>query len=342
MNTAIIGLGGAAEHFHLPLLKRNPTLKLTAVVSSKPYEQAQKIAGKVNVYRDVESLLDAEKVDLAIVLTPNFCHFDVARHLLEQGINTVVDKPFTETVAQAKELAGIATRNNVLLSVFHNRRWDGDFLTVKKLLDEGRLGEIHYFESRFDKYKPIPNDRWKEQEFPANGFLYDMAPHLIDQMLCLFGLPESVNASIRQWRPSSKTSDYFSIRCHYSSSLEVVLRSSVYAIESPFRYYIEGTEGVYCSKFTDAKASLLNSPLAENLDNNNDIYGLINDGSGEHIVRTEHGEHSQFYENICENILKNKTLKVTPGQAINVMKVIEAANISHENKADVRLSYFSS
>ena len=340
MNTVIIGLGGAAEHFHLPLLRRCPKLQLTAVVSSKSPEQVYRIAGKVNVFCTVEALLEVEKVDLAIVLTPNFCHFEVAKYLLENRINTVVDKPFTETVAQAKELVKIASENNVLLSVFHNRRWDGDFLTVKKLLAENTLGEIRYFESRFDKYKPIPGDRWKEQAFSSNGFIYDMAPHLIDQMLNLFGLPISVNASIRQLRPSSKTSDYFSIRCNYSE-LEVVLRSSVYAIKSPFRFYIEGTSGVYSSKFTDAKSSMVNSPLAENLENSDEIYGVINNESGEQKIRIESGEHNQYYENICENILMSKALKVTPSQAINVMKIIEAAKQSHVDKAEVLLSYFS-
>ncbi|PKH00818.1 Gfo/Idh/MocA family oxidoreductase [Paraglaciecola sp. MB-3u-78] len=340
MNTVIIGLGGAAEHFHLPLLKRCPSLKLTAVVSSKSPEQVYEIAGKVKIFIDVEALLNAEKVDLAIVLTPNFCHFDTAKYLLEKCVNTVVDKPFTETVAQAKELMKIASENDVLLSVFHNRRWDGDFLTVKKLIADNSLGDIRYFESRFDKYKPILNDRWKEQPLSANGFIYDMGPHLIDQMLCLFGFPSSVNASIRQLRPSSKTSDYFSIRCTYPE-LEVVLRSSVYAIESPFRYYIEGTKGVYSTKFTDAKASMLNSPLAEDFGHNDEIFGTVYNEIGEHRVAIESGQHSLYYENICDCLTNGKSLNVTPFQAINVMKVIEAAKQSHADKTEIMLSLIS-
>ena len=341
MNTVIIGVGGAAEHFHLPLLKQCEGLTLTAVVSSKSSDEVRYLTGISNVYQSVESLLANERVNLAIVLTPNFTHFDIAKSLLLKGINTIVDKPFTETVAQAEHLIQIASENNALLSVFHNRRWDGDFLTVKKLIAQDILGQIRYFESRFDKYKPVPNDRWKEQAFKSNGFIYDMAPHLIDQMLCLFGVPLSVNASIRQMRPTSKTSDYFSIRCQYKE-LEVMLRSSAYAIESPFRYYVEGTKGVYCTNFTDAKGSMLHSPLAKNLQSCEDIHGQLINEKGKSKIKVEPGEHQTFYENIAQSLSNRDALAVQPEQALNVMRVIEAAKKSHTNKFEVNLCHVSS
>lgn len=156
-----------------------------------------------------KDLLNDPDIDLVVIATPNDTHFPLAKAALEAGKHVVVDKPFTVTLSQARELESLAKHCGRVLSVFHNRRWDSDFLTVRALINEGQLGEVCYFESHFDRFRPQVRQRWREQGGPGSGIWYDLGPHLLDQAVVLFGLPVSITVDLAQLRPGAQSTDYF-------------------------------------------------------------------------------------------------------------------------------------
>ncbi|VTN04979.1 Uncharacterized oxidoreductase ydgJ [Raoultella ornithinolytica] len=161
---------------------------------------------------------------MIVIATPNDTHFPLAKAALEAGKHVVVDKPFTVTLSQARELEAVARRCGRLLSVFHNRRWDSDFLTLKSLIHEGLLGEVGYVESHFDRYRPEVRNRWREQGGPGSGIWYDLGPHLLDQVVNLFGLPVSMTVDLAQLRPGAQATDYFPRRVGLSPAAGRVAR----------------------------------------------------------------------------------------------------------------------
>ncbi|WP_407692383.1 oxidoreductase [Raoultella terrigena] len=208
IRVAIIGYGYASKTFHAPLISGTPGMTLAAVSSSD--EGKVRIDWPaVSVVAEPRQLLDDPNIDLIVIPTPNDTHFPLAKAALEAGKHVVVDKPFTVTLSQARELDAVARSRGRLLSVFHNRRWDSDFLTVKSLINEGLLGEVCYFESHFDRYRPRIRDRWRERGGPGSGIWFDLGPHLLDQAICLFGLPVSMTVDLAQLRPGAQSTDYF-------------------------------------------------------------------------------------------------------------------------------------
>lgn len=208
IRVGLIGYGYASKTFHAPLIAGTPGMMLAAVSSS----DATKVHAdwpSVPVVSEPKHLFNDPNIDLIVIPTPNDTHFPLAKAALEAGKHVIVDKPFTVTLSQARELDALAKGLGRLLSVFHNRRWDSDFLTVKTLLSEGTLGEILFFESHFDRFRPQVRNRWREQAGPGSGIWYDLAPHLLDQAVNLFGLPVSMTVDLAQLRPGAQTTDYF-------------------------------------------------------------------------------------------------------------------------------------
>ncbi|HEV3505418.1 MAG TPA: Gfo/Idh/MocA family oxidoreductase, partial [Actinomycetes bacterium] len=199
------GLGGAA--FHAPLVQAEPRLRLHAVATSRA-EQVRRDLPGVAVVASPAELLEDPAVELVVVAAPNAVHAELAAAALRAGRHVVVDKPFTLSVAEADELIGLAAAAGRRLSVFHNRRWDSDFLTVRRCLETGLLGDVSSFVSRYDRFRPVPKGSWKEQDVPGSGVLWDLGPHLIDQALLLFGRPETVWADVGVQRPGVEAVDY--------------------------------------------------------------------------------------------------------------------------------------
>lgn len=196
VRVGLIGYGYASKTFHAPLIAGTPGMELAVISSSD--------AGKVHadwpgmpVVSDPKQLFNDPHLDLIVIPTPNDTHFPLAKPALEAGKHVVVDKPFTVTLSQARKLETLAKSAGLVLSVFHNRRWDSDFLTLKQIIAEGQIGEVVYFESHFDRFRPQVRDRWREQAGPGSGIWYDLAPHLLDQAVQLFGLPVSINVDPR-------------------------------------------------------------------------------------------------------------------------------------------------
>jgi predicted dehydrogenase len=199
LNVALAGYGYAGKTFHAPLIAATPGLTLHTVVSSNPDKVLADFPA-IRIRPDLAAAVADPEIDLVVVATPNELHARQAHQALEGGKHVVVDKPFTLTVKEAKAVIGHAATANRLLSVFHNRRWDADFLTLQRLIGEGTLGTVRQFTSHYDRFRPIVRDRWRERDEPGAGIWYDLAPHLIDQALMLFGLPEAISADIQKQR----------------------------------------------------------------------------------------------------------------------------------------------
>ena len=233
------GLGGSA--FHAPLIAAEPRLRLEAVVTSRAGQVERDHPG-VRVAGSAEELLDDPAVELVVITAPNAVHHSLAAAALRAGRHVVVDKPFALSTAEADDLIALAEATDRRLSVFHNRRWDGDFLTVRRVLEAGELGEVATFVSRYDRFRPVPKGGWKEAAVPGSGILWDLGPHLIDQALVLFGPPRTVWADLGVQRPEVEAVDYVHLVLGYGR-LRVILHAGMLVRDPGPRFEAHGDRG---------------------------------------------------------------------------------------------------
>jgi scyllo-inositol 2-dehydrogenase (NADP+) len=210
IRTALVGYGSVGEKMHAPLISVCDDLELVAVVE-RSKERSKEKYPQVKIFRTLEDLLYADVADLIVIVTPNEFHFPYAKMALEAGKHVVVDKPVTIHSYEAELLHKIALDKGLVLSVFQNRRWDGDIQTIRKILNENVLGRIVHFESHFDRFRPVLVDNWREKDVPGNGITYDLGTHLIDQTVMLFGKPQWVYAEILRQRTGAVADDFFDI-----------------------------------------------------------------------------------------------------------------------------------
>lgn len=343
----IVGFGLAAKVFHLPILTRLKGAQVTTVYSSKPKDEIHQVLPDAEVFDDVDTFLAQGDMDGVLVLTPNDLHAEIAAKALLANKHVVIDKPFVCNVAEGEKLIALAKQQDKLLTVYHNRRWDGDFLTVKKLLEEGKLGELRYLESRFDKYRPRVWGRWREQDRPGAGLVYDLGSHLIDQALNLLGKPEKIFAKVLEQRDGAQANDYYDIQLAYNNNDTLVrLRGSSLARVTPYRFYVEGTQGAFIKKEQDVQEKQMGQNMSPYADewgvDSPENYGqwlrMPPDGNiqnKEHdepvIVTTERGAYQTYYENFLAACSGNVSLEVTAEQALDVVKVIERAMQSSDS-----------
>ncbi|MQS00002.1 oxidoreductase [Gluconobacter aidae] len=225
IRVALIGYGFVGKTFHAPLLAAEPRLELTTVASSN----AQKVHADfpdVTVINDPLEAISYPDIDLVVIATPNESHAPLARAALQAGKHVVIDKPFTIDTAEARDLIALAKTHDRLLSVFHNRRWDSDFLSVRDLIESDEIGSVAHFESHIDRYRPEVRDRWRERSSIGSGIWFDLGPHLIDQALQLFGLPQQVQASLACLRTGAMTDDWAHALLHYENC-QIILHASM-------------------------------------------------------------------------------------------------------------------
>jgi len=255
LRVGLIGYGYAGQTFHAPLIAGVPGLELAAVSSRDP-ARVHADWPAVEVLADAHSLIARADLDLVVIASPNDSHHPLAHAALTAGRNVVVDKPFTLTLAQARELAALAQARGRLLSVFHNRRWDGDFLTLRALVERGELGRIVHLESAFDRYRPVVRDRWRESAEPGAGLWFDLGPHLLDQALQLFGTPQAIALDQAVLRDSGRCDDWFQARLCYPGR-RVVLRASMLAAAASPRFVVHGTRGSWVKQGLDPQEEAL-------------------------------------------------------------------------------------
>lgn len=342
IRVGLIGYGYAGKTFHAPLIAGTPGMSLAGVSSS----DATKVHAdwpSVQVVSEPKHLFNDPNIDLIIIPTPNDTHFPLAKAALEAGKHVVVDKPFTVTLSQARELDALAKSLGRLLSVFHNRRWDSDFLTVKRLLSEGTLGEILFFESHFDRFRPQVRNRWREQAGPGSGIWYDLAPHLLDQAVNLFGLPVSMTVDLAQLRPGAQTTDYFHAVLSYPQR-RIVLHGTMVAAAESARYIIHGTRGSYVKFGLDPQEDRLKN--GERLPQEDWGYdmrdGVVTRVEGEELVEetllTIPGNYPAYYAAIRDALNGTEENPVPASQAIQIMELIELGIESAKHRATLCLA----
>src|SRR2546429_7800024 len=243
IEVGLVGFGLAGRSFHAPVIRAVPGLHLAAIVQRSGTEAAEKYPD-VQPVRSLDELLSIPEIRLVVIATPNETHYPFARQCLEAGRDVVVDKPFTTTLEEAVALVELAKKSKRFLTVYQNRRYDGDFQAIRQLVEAGALGRIVRFETAYDRYRPqLKPGAWREAARPGSGILFDIAPHLIDHAFVLFGLPEAVTADVRIERENAVADVAFDITLHYPNSMRAALRSSILAAGRRPRFVVIGTVG---------------------------------------------------------------------------------------------------
>lgn len=342
IKVAMAGFGKGGRIYNAPVISSVEGLEITRIMtsSSENIEAAKKDFPKAKVVPHLDQLLDDPEIDLVVITLPNHLHKDSAKQALEAGKHVLVEKPFTATVEEANELIDLAKKKDLILSVNHNRRFDSDILTVQKIIEEGRLGKVMEYEAHFDRFRTEIKDSWKEKdEVPGSGLLYDLGSHLIDQALMLFGTPEEVFADLRKQREGSEVVDNFEILLYYPE-LKVILRAGSLVKEKGPRYKVHGRKGSFIKYGMDPQEELLQAGKKPNDTPNwgretEEIWGKLNTVEEERQVESERGDYRKLYQNLYNAILGKEELLVKPEEAREVIKVIELAYRSHEEKCRI-------
>jgi scyllo-inositol 2-dehydrogenase (NADP+) len=338
ISTGLIGYGTAGSVFHAPLIAAAEGLHLDAIASRR-HEDIARDFPESRAFATPQDLIDAPGIELVVIATPNTTHADLARRALEAGKHVVVDKPFTLDTAEADALIALAERQGRLLGVFQNRRWDGDFLTVKRFIEEGQLGEIFHYEAHFDRFRPEIKAGWREQPVPGSGVLYDLGAHLIDQAVHLFGMPEAICADVMAQRAQATVPDYFHLVLHYGRK-RVVLHASTLVREPGPRYLVHGDAGSFAKFGIDGQEAALKAgmrPAGKDWGRDRpEYFARFVDNEGlEQIVETLPGRYPDFYAGVARAISEGSPLPVTAREARDTIALIEAALLSAAEKRTV-------
>jgi predicted dehydrogenase len=325
------GLGGAA--FHAPFIATTPGLTLEAIVTTNPERRAQAeraYPGARLLSRADELFTTPRPVDLVVVTTPNRSHVPLAMSALGAGLPVVIDKPVAPTSAAARAVIAEAARRGLMLTVFHNRRWDGDFLTVRRLLAEGALGDVHRFESRFERWRPAGRQNWRELADPedAGGLLFDLGSHLIDQALVLFGPVESIYAEIDRWRPGTAVDDDVFLALTHRSGVRSHLWMSNGASQAGPRFRVLGNRAGYTKFGLDVQEAALRAGERPGPGwgiEPPDRWGQLGVDGDLRPAPTEPGVYSRFYEGVVAALERGDPPPVAPEDAVRVIEVIERA-----------------
>lgn len=329
LRAGLIGYGYVGRTFHAPLIEACDGMVLDAVASSDAARVHADRPG-VRVVADYGALCRAADVDLVVIATPNESHHPLARAALEAGKHVVIDKPFTVTLAEADDLLALARRQQRLLSVFHNRRWDGDFLALKSQIEAGALGSVRELISRFDRYEPQPRDRWREREAPGAGLWYDLGPHLVDQALQLFGAPATVSAEIRALRDGAEAADFAQVVLGYPDR-HVTLHCTRLSAHAGLRFEAHGTAGSFHCDGLDTQEDQLKAGRRPGDDGwGADPRPVFVTPGGPAPRRPQalsrpSGDYRRYYDGVRDAIRGSGPNPVPPEEARRVMAVLDTA-----------------
>jgi len=335
INVSIAGYGMAVKTFHLPVLSCIEEIDVKKLYSPS-IKNTDGLYSSIEKTANINSLMTPE-IDLIVIATPNHTHYELAKLFLENEKNVVVEKPFTVTSSQAQELEELALKKHLLLSVHHNRRWDGPFLTVEKIIKNNTIGTITYFESHFDRFRPQVRDRWKESSIQGAGILYDLGPHLIDQALHLFGMPQKIYADIQMQRKDSKSPDFFEIKLFYPH-MNVVLKAGMLVNYPTPHFLLFADKGTFIKYGYDTQEALLNNGLTPCTGKDwgkdkPENYGLIRYFDGdEEKIETVAGSYTQYYKDIYISLITGKDPQITAKDGRNTIFIIEKAIISSQEQ----------
>lgn len=344
INVGLVGYGFASQTFHAPLIQATEGLDLVAV-SSSDAAKVQASLPNVEVEAQALALCKRSDIDLIVIPTPNDTHFSIAKAALTAGKHVVIDKPFTVTLSEGKLLRKLADDKERLLSVFHNRRWDSDFLTIKALLKAGTLGRLVNVESRFDRFRPEVRDRWREKAAPGGGIWFDLGPHLLDQACELFGMPQAILLELGALRDGAKADDDFLALLDYES-FRVTLAAGTLVAEPTPRFRLHGTQGSFVKYGLDPQEDRLKAGEAPTPQWGEDTqHGTLTlrEGEGEDAPLTRRelptlpGDYLAYYQGIAAAIRDKAPLPVSVDDALRSMALLEAGLDSHRQRRWISL-----
>ncbi|TAH14539.1 MAG: oxidoreductase [Sphingobacteriia bacterium] len=345
INTAILSFGMSGRVFHAPFIHLHTGFKLVGVLERTKNESLQ-FYPDIHIYRSLEELLNDSTIELVVVNTPTNTHFEFCKKALEAGKHVVVEKAFTTTVEEAIELIEMAKSRKLLLSVYQNRRWDSDFSTVRSVVEQNLLGEIFEAEFHYDRFKELLSPKLhKEIPGPGAGLLNDLGPHLIDQALSLFGMPEWVLADIRTLRPTSQVDDCFMLILYYSDK-RVVLKSNLMIREALPAFVVHGKKGSFIKSRADVQEIALIANEKPNLTGWGtepaSEQGLLHtEIDGEMVskkIPSEQGNYYYYYDGIYNAVAHSSPAPVTALDGLHVMQIIEAAIKSNLSKSAININ----
>ncbi|AOJ61150.1 oxidoreductase [Burkholderia ubonensis] len=337
LRIGLMGFGFAGATFHAPVIAASGRTQVAAIATGQP-DRARAAYPDARIVADLDALLALDDIECVVIATPNDTHFPLARQVLDAGRHVVVDKPVTLTSDEALALARLANARSRVFAPFHNRRWDGDFLTVRRVVESGELGRITYVTSHFDRFRPQVRVRWREEAARGGGLLLDLGPHLIDQALALFGLPDTVSATVKTRRDDGSAPDFVHLQLGYPDK-DVALHASALSALEPARFTLHGTRGSYQKFGLDTQEDQLKAGLSPD-----DVeFGggnppgvlrvLDGDVETERPVPTLDGQYAEFYRALAAAIREGAPFPVTPQDAVDVMTIIElAAQSEHDGR----------
>ncbi|MCL1126517.1 oxidoreductase [Shewanella surugensis] len=327
IKTAIVGYGFSAKTFHIPFITTSDVFVLHALSSSQSDAVSQD-SPQVQHFHTADEMIRNSGAELIIITAPNDVHYALAKLALENNKHVLIEKPFVTRSKDGAVLIELAKEKGLLLSVYQNRRYDGDFLTVKKLIDEKRLGNVRVYESHFDRFRPQVQQRWREQTSDGGGILYDLAPHLLDQALSLFGLPQSLSARCQSMREQASTTDYFHLVLHYQK-LEVILHASLFCAGPNLRFQVQGDKGSYVKQGLDPQEDCLRAGELPTKPNwgaeKSEDFGKFYDGKKVEVITSEKGCYPDFFIDLAQAIVTGDYTQMSAKQSLNTIKLIELA-----------------
>ena len=339
LNVALVGYGFAGRVFHAPLIQATPGLRLHTVVSGDAGRVLTDQAD-VRVVAEAQAAFADPAIDLVVIAAPNAVHAPLALAALAQGKHVVVDKPFTLDLQQARDVIAAAARAGRVVSVFQNRRWDADFLTLRALLDAGTLGEVAEFHSHFDRHRPQVADRWRERDQPGAGLWYDLGPHLLDQALQLFGMPEAVFADLGRQRQDAHADDYFNVLLRYPR-LRVVLHGGSLVPAHGLRFAVHGSGGSYLKHGMDTQEDTLRrgaipgGPGWGEDPHPGELHVTSPEGVTVSNAAGSAGNYLRYYQAMHAAITTGERPPVTAHEALQVMALLDAARESASQRREV-------
>jgi len=335
IDVGLVGYGFAGRVFHAPIISAVLGLRLRAILQRSGDDAGLRYP-EARVVKSMDELLAIDDIKLVVIATPNVSHYPLSRQCLLAGRDVVVDKPFTTTYAEAAELVALARQRGRLLTVYQNLRSNGDFRTIRGLVESGRLGRFSLYEAHFDRYRlQIRPGAWRERAEPGSGVFFDLGVHLIDQAMVLFGLPEAITADIRMERDGAVVDDAFDVTLHYPRS-RALLRASMIALAPDLRYIVRGESGAFVKYGIDPQEEALKRGEVPGDDTwgreEREKWGTPYTQAGAEPVPTIPGDYRLFYANVRDGILDKAAVDVTHKQMLNLMNVLELARESSDRR----------
>ncbi len=345
LNVALVGFGYVGKTFHAPLIAAVDGLALHTIVSSRPAD-VHADWPSVRVVADLSDALTDPAVDLVVLATPNHLHAPQAHAALDAGKHVVIDKPFTVTVREAEALVAHAERTGLLLSAFHNRRWDSDFLTIRSLISGGEMGDIVAFESHFDRFRPNIRNRWRERAGPGSGLWIDLGPHLLDQVLQLFGPPVGIRLDLAIQRDGAETDDYFHAVLRYEG-WRAIVHGSALVPSHDLRFAVHGRRGSFMKDGLDAqedafKAGRTPGDAGWGHDPRPGTLTLVDgDAFQTRVVEGIPGDWRAYYAQVRDAINGVGRNPVSAADAVAVMRLIEMGVESDRTRREMMFDSWS-